>query len=187
MEDAFAAPEPDFTLGATPEIYQSIGMVAEAWAQLEQAADYSIWHTAGLHYETGACITAHLQSLNRRLQVLISLVRLKLPDAKVIPKLNKFIGRIDDLARERNRAVHDPWVILGDVPNRFQVTADKTLVFEFRPDTADRLKELVERINTAATELSRLMIQFEFELRPLPTSVEIPPSPSIVAPEPDQP
>jgi len=179
-------PIPWITTGATPEIYQAIGMVAEAWAQLEHTADYSIWHLACVNHEIGACITAHLQSLNRRLQALMSLVRLKLPDSPVLPKLNKFIGYTDNLARERNRAVHDPWMMHGDIPGRFQVTAERRLVFEFRPDTSDRLKNLVTQIDAATMDLNQLMIEVDFQMMPLPASVEIPPGPSSSELEPDQ-
>jgi hypothetical protein len=170
-------PIPWITTGATPEIYQAIGMVAESWAQLEQSADYSIWHLAGVNYEVGACITAHLQSLNRRLQALMSLVRLKLPDSPVLSEMNKFIGHTDGLARERNRAVHDPWIMHGDMPGRFQITAERRLIFEFQPDTSDRLRSLATKIDAATMDLNQMMIGVDFQMRPLPAFDETPSKP----------
>jgi hypothetical protein len=164
-------PEPHIVIGATPEIYQAIGRVAEAWAHLEQATDWAIWETALLNNDAGACITSHLQSLNRRLQALMALIRLRLQDdnSVILTRLNKFIGLTDGLAKERNRAVHDPWISVDDVPGRFQETAEKRLEFGFRPDTAERLLKLVDQINAAQQELYSIKRAFELSSHEKPS------------------
>jgi hypothetical protein len=76
-------------------------------------------------------------------------VRLRNGSDGLIGKLKKFAGLTDDLARERNRVVHDPWLIVGDEPGRLVITAERRPVFQFRPDTADRLKEVEGEIKKA--------------------------------------
>lgn len=147
------APHHTFVVGATPEIYECIGRVAAAWAHLEHMADQEIWQLAGVRMEAGACITSHLQSLNRRLQALIALVRLRNGGDALVGKLNKFVALTDRLS---NRAVHDPWLIIGDGPGRFEVTANRKLVFQFQPETADRLKEVESEIDRAIKEFAQL-------------------------------
>jgi hypothetical protein len=138
--------------GATDEICRGIGRVANEWAILESFVDIEIWQIVGSDNEACACITAHLQSLNRRLQALLALVRLRGGDEKLASALNRFIAKTDNLAKKRNRAVHDPWVSREDRNYRLEVTAERRLIMQFNRDSADRLESVRAEIETARNE-----------------------------------
>src|SRR5947209_12725652 len=86
-----------------------IGRVAAVWAKLEFLINEMIWDLANVDIRSGACITSQLTSPVSRMRALIALVRLHGGKDDLITDLNKLSGRIDALARRRNRIVHDPW------------------------------------------------------------------------------
>jgi hypothetical protein len=87
----------------------AIGAVATQWSLLEFYMDRFIWALAGVQDVAGACLTAQVGSLPRRLDAIISLVRLHGLDGQIVAALNKFAADSEALSRKRNRIVHDTW------------------------------------------------------------------------------
>ncbi len=82
------------------EILGAIGGVASQWALLEHYIDRTIWVLAGLDWEKGACLTAQLAHIGRRLDAVISLVRLL--DIKD-DKKNKLAAALNSFAEATNQ------------------------------------------------------------------------------------
>lgn len=147
------------TLEAVPEMYEWIGRIASAWSLFESFIDMDISSLAGTDWDAIACITANLQSANRRLQSLLALVRLRGGQEELAKDLNKFIGESDRLARKRNRVVHDPWIRYGDQHYRWEVTAERRLFRGVRPDTINDLKKLEAEIQEMIRSYNSLAIR----------------------------
>ena len=153
-------------LVAPPEIYEAIGRIASAWALIEHAVDYQIWALADVDDEHGACITAHIQSLNRRLMALIALVQLRGGDDTLVRDLNRFSTMTDSLAKDRNRVVHDPWITVSGQHGRFQITAERVLVFKLKKDGTAELDLICDKITAAYKKSDQISDRF-IPLQPL--------------------
>lgn len=136
-----------------------IGRVASVWAKLEFLINEMIWDLANVDINCGACITAQLTTPVSRMRTLISLVRFHGGKDDLIGDLNKFSGRLDGLARRRNRIIHDPWGydFTKDTYMRLEVTADRKLVFESKEAQIDDLKRVFDDIMHATTDFNHLV------------------------------
>lgn len=137
-----SAPEP-ITHIIHPELRAAIGAVAHEWAMLERTVDGTIWILARLEASAGACITAQLPTMSRKLDAVAALCWLTDRDPKRIADLRSFHEKSHSLSRKRNRIIHDTWT-LGTETNthyRLEMTADKRLKFEFK---ATELKEIYD-------------------------------------------
>jgi hypothetical protein len=147
-----------------------IGRIATTWAKLEFIINEMIWDLANLDIRSGACITAQITSPVSRMRALIALVHEHGGDKKLVSDLNKFSGRIDALARRRNRIVHDPWGF--DVTNksyiRFEITADRKLVFEDKKAELGDLKAVFDEICGAISDFLKMEHRIMAELPPWP-------------------
>jgi hypothetical protein len=148
--------------------YTGVGRVAMAWAMLETFVNHTIWELANVEQHAGACITAHIGSPAARFRALISLVRLRGGSEEHVKELNSLSTKIDKLARQRNRAVHDPaFRQLEHTPGTFyrlEITADRQLSFGLQPHRLDQMKELEEKIAKATNEYRRLAVRIVSEL-----------------------
>ena len=135
-----------------------IGRVASVWAKLEFTINEMIWDLANVDINCGACVTSQLTTPISRMRALISLVRFHGGKDKLIGDLNKFSGRLDGLARRRNRTIHDPWGydFSKDVYIRFEITADRKLVFESKEAQIDDVKRVFDDILHAITDFDQL-------------------------------
>jgi hypothetical protein len=158
---------PETLFEATPEIYEWIGRVSTSWATLETFIDMDIWSLAGVNPDTGACITANLQSANRRLQTLLALLRMRGADEGLATAINVFIRDADSLARRRNRIIHDPWVRYKGTYYRWEVTAERRLFYGVRHDTVDDLKKLEADIREAIQRWNVLAVKTQPFFQPL--------------------
>jgi hypothetical protein len=143
-----------------------IGRVAAVWAKLEFTINEMIWDLANLDINCGACITSQLTSPVSRMRALISLVRLLGGKDRLIGDLNKFSGRIDGLARRRNRIVHDPWGYSVDKNTfvRLEITADRKLVFEDKVAELEEIKRVFDDINHATVDFLKMEHRIMAEL-----------------------
>jgi hypothetical protein len=143
-----------------------IGRVAAVWAKLEFTINEMIWDLANLDINCGACITSQLTSPISRMRALIALVRLLGGKDKLIGDLNKFSGRIDGLARRRNRIVHDPWAYSVDKKTfvRLEITADRKLVFEDKKAELEELTRVLDDIIHATVDFLKMEHRIMAEL-----------------------
>lgn len=115
-----------------------IGQIAADWGALEFQVNEAIWSLAGVYPALGACITAQIFTLDSRLNALLSLLKARQADAKLIERVNKFKERARGPADRRNRNIHDPWTVTSlNETARLEVTARGKLTFELVrvPDT----------------------------------------------------
>jgi hypothetical protein len=67
--------------------YAAIGKVASNWAALEHLIDSMIWRMGMFMDNEGACVTAQIPNMARRLDALIAIIRLQDADPKILKKL----------------------------------------------------------------------------------------------------
>jgi len=130
------------------EMLAAIGAVATQWSLLEFYMDRFTWALAGMKDVAGACLTAQIGSLPRRLDAIISLVRLRNLDGQIVAELNKFAQASWDLSRQRNRIVHDTWSTgtETDKTYKLEITAVKTPVFKFEEFTVQQILDVAKDI-----------------------------------------
>lgn len=131
-----------------PYLGAGIARAISAWARLEYEIDEMIWELARLEPEIGACLTAQFQNVSTRFHALISLARLQNVSEHHITMLNRFAGKANDLATERNRIVHDPWVFGHKTKKlyRLQKTARAKLDYSYKLVTEVELNALEARV-----------------------------------------
>jgi hypothetical protein len=141
--------------------YAAVGKVASNWAVLERLIDSAIWGLASVDDIPGACLTSQFPSIGRRLDAFSALLRIRDATDALMKKVGQFTKAANDLQRERNRIMHDPWVLDKEtgVPHRFQITADPRPVFKYRAvPTADVLS-IVDKIASLIDDFDNLIRQ----------------------------
>jgi hypothetical protein len=94
-----------------------IGKIMVAWAKLEAALQAAIWEFLGLHEEEGRLLTGRLDA-RPKIEMLGPLSEKFLPDGPFANALFEALGRIGELAEDRNFIAHGVWATLKpeDVP-----------------------------------------------------------------------
>ena len=115
--------------------FEVVGQIASAWSHVEQLIDDTIWSLAEVRHDRGACITSQLQSLYPRFRALSALVELRGAEKSLLKEIEATSNAGMALAKERNRAVHDP---IGYHMNKkkaivHKITADKELIMDLFP------------------------------------------------------
>ncbi len=111
------------------EHYTAIGKVASIWSVFETLLDVTIWTLTKIETDQGACLTAQIAGSARKLDAIISLLKLRPDGAGKIKPINKIAEATRGLAERRNRVVHDPWLHDEGKLFRLEATARKTLKF----------------------------------------------------------
>ncbi len=113
-------------------LYALIGSIASCWSHIEQSVDVTVWWLANIDSREGACITAQIQSLHYKVLALIALLDLRCASKPLIRAVNQFSGKADEVAKRRNRAVHDPISAAdGEEPLAVTITAERKLKYGF--------------------------------------------------------
>lgn len=151
-----------------PEVHAvvaRVGRVSAGWARFEYLLNEIIWHLANVEFDAGACITSQIVSPSNRMRAVISLARLRGGDDRLIADLNKFSVKADGIARERNRIVHDPWLVSSDgIARRVEVSADKRLKYVAMPISTEDMDKLSQKIADAIEEVETLHNRLKREL-----------------------
>jgi hypothetical protein len=148
----------------------ALGHLSAIWASLEFQINQAIWELCNIERGTGACVTAQIVAPVGRMRALISLIHYRGANPFLIGKFNKFSQRVDSLARQRNRYIHDTWTIsptTGEV-YRVHVTADRELQFGFQPTSVEQLTTLFLEIQEAIIRFDDLYKSARAELPPWP-------------------
>lgn len=149
-------------------LVEAIGYVAVHWARLEHEINQAIWALSALDSEDGACLTAQIPSIVPRMRALIALVHKNKCSDELIGDLNRFSADADKLGRRRNRTLHDPWFFREDtdkVFGRLEVTADRRLVYEIKPQTRKDILDIAHDIIAAQKTFEGLRSRISDELR----------------------
>ena len=159
-----------------PEAHSAaIGRVANAWANLEFEIDLTIWALMGVPQMMSACVTAQLMSIHPRLKALKALIETVTGSAKLAREVGEFAGKISGLVEARNRAVHDPRMVLvaDDTVERLEITAQKGLSFGFQPESREDLekteaniKDRIKRFRALKARILDLHASLPKERRP---------------------
>jgi hypothetical protein len=148
-----------------------LGYVAAVWAALEFQINDAIWQLANIPQDAGACMTAQIVAIGGRTRAYAAMADLRgANDKKLTKKINAYSQHIEGLARQRNRAVHDPWsvnTLTGSIL-RLQITADKKLEFGFKAVELQELNSLYDQIIAANEEFAELHSHVMAVARPLP-------------------
>jgi hypothetical protein len=114
------------------EHFAAIGVVAAEWANFEATVDYEAITLAGMLEELGACFTAQISGIGRKLDAYIAVARHLGAREVLIKEAIRFSESAHALGEKRNRIVHDPWNLnMEGNPRRFEITARKRLRYEF--------------------------------------------------------
>ncbi len=145
----------------------AIGSVVIAWADLEHQINRAIWGLASMSDKDGACVTAQIPAILPRMRALIAVAHTSGCSETLLKDLNKFSSVVDGLGRRRNRIIHDPWFRKKDQNEfaRLEVTADRRLVYELRPQSPDEIMDFVREITDAGKTFLKLRKRIHGDLK----------------------
>ena len=154
-------------------LMEAIGHVAHHWSVLEYEINQMIWALAGLNPADGACITAQIASVLPRLRALIALADQHGASPELLQDLNKFSGRADAAARQRNRILHDPWFFREYQGKQFtvveygrlEVTADRRLAYAMKTQSRKEVLDVAHVIIAIRDEYRALRGRIHAELK----------------------
>jgi hypothetical protein len=153
------------TLGGNHPHLPLIGRVASEWTHFENILDEIIIELSEIPEEIALCITRQIMGATPRFKMIESLGNLKEVDTDLLRKARKLKSDQYETGEQRNRIVHDPWLVVQEAGRRNEApettqlnTAGYTPVPESEIiKTIDSIKDLIRR----AAEL-----QIEFRARP---------------------
>lgn len=141
------------------KMYCAIGMVAVAWAQLDEVAALCLSRMLGADHVEFLTISTHLQGRSR-LQALKSLGVHKLASEHATV-LTSLCDQAAGLARERNKIQHGAW-LQGETPDtaiRFTYRTQGRITADAPTITAQEIAGLADQINMVAGKLTALLEQ----------------------------
>ena len=159
------------TTTVSPEHEAAIGRVARSWAHLEYLIDLTIWDSAAVEQQFGACITAQIISANYKLSALIALARLRECGEQLLKDLDRFQAGLFPTLEKRNRMVHDPRFVRQQTGEtvRWQTTAKpKEIHFGPKPETASDVLAVADEIAAQIRRFQGLRARILNEVGPLP-------------------
>ena len=146
----------------------AIGKVAAYWSTFESTLDRLSHDLAGINSKVGMCLTAQISGTGRKLDAYIALARSR-GTTKAIPELNKFANDTVGLAEQRNRIIHDSWIIVpAHPPLRLEITARKKPVADLIEHSTPEVEKLASAIVAHVKRLIDLHRQMLAEAGPLP-------------------
>lgn len=136
----------------------AIGLVANRYAELEFAMNHFIWELANVSCSAGVCMTAQMIGPAPRNRCLLSLLKFRQAPDQLLDDFNALGKKIEGLAAQRNRYVHDPLGIDSDtgVVFRMEATADRHLRYDLKTEEIGGLEKLALQIATAIDEFDDL-------------------------------
>lgn len=139
------------------------GRVADTWAMFEFHVDRNIWEMATVGDAPGACITAQMTSVHSRLRALRALVELAGASKNLLSDLESIAGRSNPIGEERNRIVHDPWMlnVTKQTVGKMRITAKRSLHFGYVPVPNSEVEALLDKIKAH----TQRFFDFEEKLR----------------------
>lgn len=150
--------------------YKEIGKVAANWAVLELLVGSALWRIAQVNDYEGACLTAQIPNMARRIDALAALVKVRGGSKGIVTKINKFGEDTFGLNEQRNRIVHDPWYIdrvTGEI-QRLEVSAKRTLKFSYVAVSVNEIQAVVDLIHNHINRWDDLAKEIFAELESSP-------------------
>lgn len=148
--------------------FATVGMIATAWAHIENLIDVATLELAKIPKKEGLCLTAQVIGPARKLDAYFSVARLrKVPD-KYLKKLNHTVQQTHRLSERRNRVIHDSWDISGETPKRLEISARKILKLEQIGVSTRELQSLALEIQAHFDDFRKLHQEILVEVGKLP-------------------
>jgi hypothetical protein len=146
--------------------YKSIGKVAANWAALEALVNSALWRVARVEDMAGACFTAQIPNMARRVDALAALVKLRGGSTGLIKKVNKFGTDTHGLNELRNRVVHDPWHVDRDTGEikRLEVSAKGSLKLGYVAMPVAEIDHVVDLIHAHINRFDGMMKEIWAEI-----------------------
>jgi hypothetical protein len=155
------------TLPADHSAYALIGRVAAEWARLEHILDAIIWDIVGIRFETGSCITGQMIGHRPRFNAISALGTLRGLNAKILSDIETHQGKTSELAKKRNRIVHDAWFIesgTGQI-GQFRSVLPKADTFGIEDIDPEKVGDIIKKIADRCNSILQLRDQILAELR----------------------
>jgi hypothetical protein len=145
-------------LRLTAEHYSAIGRAAANWAFFEATIDDQSIELSGIPYETGVCFASQIMGSRPKLESFIALVKhLGIPK-HFTEKLDKFATKVTTLSEQRNRVVHDPWILSKPAkPKRYETTAKRKLRIKLIEVSTEEITQLANNIESLIFEFFDLV------------------------------
>jgi hypothetical protein len=133
-------------------IFHLVGRVAAEWARLEYSLDRVIWSLSYTICPRPACLTAQFMGTTPRYRALIAQLRLRScsePEfAKYIPRIEKMMTQTYEPQDQRNRIIHDPWLVdvIHDEPAQFRSWPHKDPQYGIRDVDIANIKKTISDV-----------------------------------------
>ena len=145
-----------------------VGRIAGMFAQLEFLLNQALAELANTEIGAMACITAQVISPGQRVRALASLIHYRGGESAMLKKINSFGSKVENLARQRNRYVHDTSWLVGNPPEahlkRLHITADRKYEFEQRSIDLKEMDDLHQKIRASILEFDEIREAYLAEL-----------------------
>lgn len=144
--------------------FDHIGRICAEWAWFEARLDMTIGLLSGLDDRTSAAITSQINGPVPRLRAILSLLELKGVAKEVRDAVMAFMQKTHGIADDRNRVVHDPWVlddIRETVLQRRSARIGKTFFHGYKEVSADELMALEKKINDHHIRFIEIAVQIQ--------------------------
>ena len=139
-----------------PKYADCIASIANTSATIEYYVNHSIWIVAKVEAPSGACITAQIYTLQGRLSALLALLKMHRAPDKIIKRVNKFTEAVRGPSENRNRVIHDIWLMDNRDPTsmgRMETTASKTLKFRIEDVPLTKLEGIYAELSACRLEM----------------------------------
>jgi hypothetical protein len=139
-----------------PKYADTIASIANQSATIEFYVNHSIWIVADIDSPSGACITSQIYTLQGRLSALLALLKLHRAPDNLIKRVNKFSEKVRGPSENRNRILHDIWLVDNRDPTsmgRMQMTAAKTLKFGIVDVAQTELQAIYDELAACRLEM----------------------------------
>lgn len=141
------------------KLYCAIGMVAVAWAQLEEVVSLCLSRLLGADHIQFLTIGAQMPIKNR-LDSVKALASVKLT-GEAAARLNALYDEAVSLSRERNKILHGTWLQgeKEDIGVRLTYRAHGKISADAPEMSAQEIAAIGDRINILAADLTNLLAQ----------------------------
>lgn len=139
-----------------PKYADTIATIANQSATIEFYVNHSVWIVANLDSPSGACITSQIYTLQGRLSALLALLKLHRAPNALIKRVNKFSEKVRGPSENRNRIIHDIWLMDNREPSsmgRLEMTASKTLKFGIEDVPLTKLQAISDELGACRLEM----------------------------------
>ena len=148
---------PDPVMDARDEKhYAAIGKIVVLWSRFEDDIHTLVLMLAGVNDSFGRCVASQIPSLARALDALIALAELRSPGTSKDRSFKRRMERIQSLAEQRNRVVHDVWTFDPESTSRWPTTVRK----RYAPSPKEVPTAALERLAIDIEECSDEFLQF---------------------------